>query len=178
MVVGLRVFEVVVVGMVALLVGVSVLGVMLVGVRVLVVGVMALEVVMNAMLVLVVGGMFLGVIQIIGVKILVIGALLNYSLLPPPSYAAISVQGRRKWAFRGVVAAAGVLSNESQGCPSWSQPEQSEVQQVGRLHQRTQMRRLQGQDHHKEFNGSWQNRKSKISRTAVTSSGGEEGLES
>ena len=43
LVVGVRVFEVVVVGMVVLVVGVRVLGVMLVGVRVLVVGVMVLR---------------------------------------------------------------------------------------------------------------------------------------
>ena len=64
LVVGVRVFEVVVVGMVVLVVGVRVLGVMLVGVRVLVVGVMVFEVVVVAMLVLVVGVRFLGVVLV------------------------------------------------------------------------------------------------------------------
>ena len=131
--VGVRAFEVVVVGMVVLVVGVRVLGVMLVGVRVLVVGVMVFEVVVVAMLVLVVGVRFLGVV-LVGVRVLVVGALLPSSLLPPPSSAAVSVQGRRN----SYTGASGRLAAAGFGADALSRPQQIEVQQVGLLPHRPQ----------------------------------------
>jgi len=81
----------------------------------------------------VVGVRFLGVV-LVGVRVLVVGALLPSSLLPPPSSAAVSVQGRRNsyTGASGRLAAAGFGADASQGQPR-SRPQQSEVQQVGLL---------------------------------------------
>ena len=86
-----------------------------------------------------------------------------------------SVQGRCNsyTGASGRLAAAGFGADASQGQPR-SRPQQSEVQQVGLLHQR---RRRKAPEIRAEFEGRWRHPKGESARRAEPTSGVDEGLE-
>ena len=93
-----------------------------------------------------------------------------------PSSAGVVVQGRCNsyTGASGRLAAAGLGADASPGHPPRSRPQQSEVQQVGLLHQR---RRQTAPEVHEVFEGRWQNPKGESARKADTTCGVDEGLE-
>ena len=144
------------------------------------------------MLVLVVGVRFLGVV-LVGVRVLVVGALIPSSLLPPPSSAAVSVQGRRHsyTGASGRLAAAGFGADarspkgqqerEVQQAELSevlrSRPQQSEVQQVELLHRSCNSHKAGDCRLHEEFEERLRKHKSESARKTKQSSGVDEARE-